>query len=92
VKVDAPAPSEEPKVAMPTIVTGTGSGVWTVVVAPSFRSPSLAAPRLITTSLSARGARPSTSWNGLRSSFSIQLPASVGGPLPPSLSPFLPTS
>ena len=51
-----------------------------------------AAPRLITTSSPARGARPSTMRYGLRAGSSIQLPASVGGPLPPSASPFLPRS
>ena len=60
VNVTPPSPSAEPNLEMPTIVTGTGSGVWTVVVSPTCRLPLFAAPRLITTSLPARGARPST--------------------------------
>jgi len=58
-KVEVPNPSAVPKVAMPTIVTRTGSGVSTMVVSPTFRWPALAAPRLITTSPVAVGSRPS---------------------------------
>ena len=92
VKVVGPRPSAPPKVAMPTIVTSTGSGVATVVVSPTARSPSLAAPRLMTTSSAVAGARPSTSSKGLSSGSSIQLPARVGGPFPPSFSPSAPVS
>ena len=61
VNVVGPSPSSPPNVAIPTIVTSTGSGVATIVVSPTARSPSSAAPRLITTSSVASGARPSTS-------------------------------
>ena len=76
-------PSSPPKVARPTIVTLTGSGVRRVVVSPIFRSPFSAAPRLTTTSPDLDGARPSASWYELSFGSSIQLPARVGGPWPP---------
>ena len=59
-KVEVPKPSAVPKVAMPTIVTRTGSGVSTMVVPPTARWPDLAAPRLMTTSSAPAGARPWT--------------------------------
>ncbi len=57
--------AEAPKVAMPTIVTDTGSGARRMVVSPIFSSPALAAPRLITASPGCCGARPSASRYGL---------------------------
>ena len=68
VQVVWPRPSASPKVAMPTIVTSTGSGVCTTVRVADVRGrPASAAPRLITTSSAASGARPSTSRYGLSS-------------------------
>ncbi len=49
------------------MVTSTGWGTSTMVVSPTWRSPSSAAPRLMTTSPGASGARPSASSVGLRS-------------------------
>ena len=88
VKVTCAMPSSPPKVARPTMVTSTGSGVRRVVVSPSFRSPRSAVPRLTTTSPDFCGARPSASRYGLSSGSVIQLPARVGGPWPPIGSPF----
>ncbi len=92
VKVTWAMPSSPPKVARPTIVTLTGSGVRRVVVSPIFRWPLSAAPRLMTTSPVLAGVRPCASRYGLSSGSVIQLPASVGGPLPPMASPLAPTS
>lgn len=83
VKVTWAMPSSPPKVARPTIVTSTGSGVRRIVVSPILRSPRSAVPRLTTTSPDLFGARPSASRYGLSSGSSIQLPATVGGPWPP---------
>ena len=68
---------------MPTTVTSTGCGVSTVVRSPTARSPSLAAPRSMTTSPGAWGARPSARRYGLSAGSSIQLVPVVGGPSPP---------
>src|SRR5262245_3644123 len=92
VNVTPPRPSWSPKVEMPTMVTSTGSGVSTVVRSPMCRSPLSAAPRLITTSSSASGARPSARRYGLSCSSAVQLPASWGGPPPPTASPSAPSS
>lgn len=92
VKVTWPMPSSPPKVARPTTVTPTGSGVRSTVRSPTFRPPLSAAPRLITTSPDAAGTRPSASRYGLSSGSSIQLPATVGGPCPPTGLPSEPTS
>ena len=59
--VEGPNPSAVPKVTRPTMTTRTGRGVSSVVISPRRRWPVLAAPRLITTSFPARGARPATS-------------------------------
>ena len=90
--MEAPKPSAVPNVDRPTIVACTGSGVRTVTVSPSTNPPVSAAPRFTTTSLSPAGARPSASLYGFRVGFSIQFPATVGGPLPPMASPSLPIS
>ena len=92
VNVVWPSPSAEPNVAMPTIVTCTGSGVWTVVVSPMLQVAVVGGAPVDDDLVVGAGARPSASRYGLRSGSSIQLPASVGGPFPPSPSPFLPTS
>ena len=92
VNVTPPSPSSSPNVAMPTIVASTGSGVSTVVVSPTARSPVSAAPRFTTTSSSPSGARPSARRYGLRSGSVVQLPPSCGGPLPPMASPSAPSS
>lgn len=92
VKVTWAMPSSPPKVARPTTVTSTGSGVRRVVVSPIARPPFSAVPRLTTTSPDFCGARPSARRYGLSSGSVIQLPARVGGPWPPIGSPFAPTS
>lgn len=92
VNVVCAMPSSPPKVARPTMVTFTGSGVRSVVVSPTFRSPVFAAPRLMTTSPLLRGVRPSASWYALSSGSSIQFPARVGGPWPPMGLPWASTS
>ncbi len=93
VKVLGPMPSAlSPKVAMPTTVIRTGSGVRSTVVSPMCRPPLFAAPRLTTASPGAAGARPSASLYGLSCGSVSQFPASVGGPCPPTGLPSLPTS
>ncbi|MBP2053858.1 hypothetical protein J2Z21_006860 [Streptomyces griseochromogenes] len=92
VKVTWAMPSWPPKVARPTMVTSTGSGVRRVVVSPIFRPPFFAAPRLTTTSPDFAGRRPSASRYGLSFGSVIQLPARVGGPWPPTGLPSAPTS
>ena len=86
-----PSPSaSSPNVAMPTTRTRTGVGTCTVVVSPTCRSPSFAAPRLITTSFAVRGARPSARRYWLSRLSVVHEPASVGGPLPPIAFPSAP--
>src|SRR5882757_2284088 len=92
VNVPVPRPSAVPKVAIPTMCTRTGAGVSNVVVSPRCSLPALAAPRLITTSSSARGACPSTMRYGFSDGTLTQFAAVVGGPLPPTRLPKLSTS
>ena len=92
VNVPGPKPSAVPKVVMPTTCTRSGCGVSSVVVMPSARWPVLAAPRLMTTSSSARGACPATSRYGFSAGSPTQFAASVGGPLPPIGLPSRPSS
>ena len=92
VNVPGPKPSAVPKVVMPTMCTRSGCGVSSVVVMPSARWPVVAAPRLMTTSSSARGACPWTSRYGFSAGSPTQFAAWVGGPLPPIGLPSRPSS
>ena len=92
VNVTPAIPSRSPKVATPTMVTSTGSGVSRVVVSPIARSPRSSVLRSTTASPLRSGARPSASRKALSSGSSVQLPASWGGPMPPIGSPSDPSS
>ena len=73
-------------------MTGTGSGVSTVVSSPTESPACSAVARSITTSPSACGARPAASVSQLSSGSAIQLAAMVGGPSPPTVWPSAPIS
>ena len=90
--VAVPALSSSPNTAIPTTVTSTGAGVSTTVLLPIPRPPVRAEALSMTISPGAAGNAPSASEYGLSTSSSIQLPARVGGPSPPSRAPSAPSN
>ena len=78
--------------ASPTTRTRTGEGVSTVVTEPIRSFPLVAAPWLMMTSCSPRGARPAASRYGVSAGSEIQLPPDRGGPRPPTALPPAPSS
>ena len=90
-KVSPVDESSTPNEAIPTIVTGMACGTSTVVLSPTLRFPTVAAPSLMTISPAAAGATPLVIRAVVSSGSSIQLWANVGGPCPPIGLPSLPT-
>ncbi len=94
VTVAPPGLSTVPNFAMPLTRTVRG-GPWTrtVVVSPTPSLPTSALWASMTTSSSAAGARPATSWNGLSSGVSGHCMPMAGAPVAgfPSALPSLPT-